>query len=963
MTTPMKRKRTENIEMPCAGNFLRPLAMALSTALLLSAALPVQAQFSSSGDPGRVYTFPGNQAIPNGPGNADLGLDDLFVGNDGFGSFSVLGGSEFRVGSMLIGASGSGGGNGNGLVLIDGTGSSVFLVGSGNRLNVGHQDVGSLTVSGGATLNGRTESATCLSCSVYVGNAAGSSGTLTVTGANTTASFLGNFGIGSTFVDTPNNLGIPGRSTNGVVKVLAGGSLTTDNATVGMGPAGNGLLGTERSFASVLIDGTDSVWKITGSSSGNGSAFFNTATHPNAWATIDVRNGGTLWIDGKPGVFNALNLTTQSGGGRTDMLVTGIGSRVLFTGDAGLLNVGGIKGSATLGVTAGATISGVNSLGVGRNGSFGTLNIDGSGSQVLLDGIASVQASITAGSPAAPSAPFAQIGREGGTGVVNVTGGGSLTMLSTIGTPNSLGFEVGRVTTSVANPNFASLAATTSGTLNISGANSVVSITALSAKDAFGAEQAFNPYMKIGRDGTGILNVSGGGKLLIDGQAMSTNNDRGTSLYIGGRSDSVIGGRGFVSVTGSGSEIRMTGSDTYIGIGHGPQSSGQLAVSDHALVSTTALIVGRRGGVGLLSVDNANVSVTGQASTFGAFMSLGYGLSSTAGSIGVAGNGTATVTNGGSILISNMGTFGADLTVGGTTGVPKGNGSLALASGSSLSVQAASGLARARIGVNGAGLVSLSGGSSLNVGDGNLLLAETTAGVGTLLAIENSTITAGWVGIGRNRSNVDGGVGTMLLNSGATLTADTVVIGTKGYLGGSGGSIIANQIDNYGTFSPGNSPGVFNITGNYTQQAGSRMVLEVESDGMNGFNTDLVLFSAGSVVDLNPGTIEFRFLGATDPNGFKTSGAFDLNTFMAISDINGVQSPLQLTAYAGTQFVATSKEYAFTNFSYSAAGGAVFNAAPVPEPSTWAMMFAGVMLLGTMAARRRKQSPGADGKP
>jgi len=65
--------------------------------------------------------------------------------------------------------------------------------------------------------------------------------------------------------------------------------------------------------------------------------------------------------------------------------------------------------------------------------------------------------------------------------------------------------------------------------------------------------------------------------------------------------------------------------------------------------------------------------------------------------------------------------------------------------------------------------------------------------------------------------------------------------------------------------------------------------------------------------------------------------------------------PLQPLAYAGTQFSATAAGYSITNFSYSATGGAVFTAAPVPEPSTWAMMFAGITLLGAMAARRRGQ--------
>ena len=918
---------------------LLPLAKALAAAALLLSALPALAQLGSSGN---VYTFPGNLAIPNGPGNSDLGTEALFVGNAGLGSFSAMAGSSLRVGSLLVGSSSSGGPYGDGTVLIDGAMSSIFLVSTTtNRLNIGHQDIGRVTVSGGGTLNGSTESAACQNCSAYIGNVPGSSGTLTITGAGSSASFLGVLGVGSTFVDAPNFLGIPGGTTQAAVKILAGGALTTDSATIGMAPAGNGFLGTERSFSSVLIDGPGSVWKVTGGSSG--SARLNTAAHQNAWATIDIRNGGKLWVDGPAGQVNGVALNAFSGGGRTDMLVTGVGSSVLFTGDGGFLNVGQNLGSATLGVTDGASISGVNTLAVGRGGSFGTLNVAGSGSQVVVDGVLSAAAYNFNNAPLQANMT---IGRDGGTGVVNVTGGGNLSVRSTIGTPNG-----GAVV------NIATGSSATSGTLNISGTGSVVSISAASNKNVSGVEQAFNPVMRVGRDGTGMLNVSAGGKLLIDGQAVSTNNDRGTSLYVGGRSDTANGGRGIASVTGAGSEIRLTGYDTYIGVGHGPQTFGQLTVSNLGAVSANGMVVGRRGGVGLLTLDNATVSLTGQNS-YAPFLTLGFGLSAVAGSVGVAGTGTANIANGGAITISNMGTLGADLILGGQSNGPKGHGILNLAGGSSISVQAAPGLARARVGVNGTGLINLSGASSLTVGDGDLVLAQATGSVGTVIASENSSIAAGWVGIGRTRAGVDtfdGGVASMLLNSGATLTAQTVVIGTKGYLGGTAGSIVANQITNYGTFSPGSSPGTFRIDGNYTAEAGSRLILEVESNGLNGFNTDLVLFSAGSTINLNAGTVEFRFLGATDPNAFKASGLFNLDTFLALSDVNAALTPLATSAYAGTQFMATAVGYSITDFSYSAAGGAAFAAVPVPEPSAWAMMFAGITLLGAVAARRRKQ--------
>lgn len=90
---------------------LTPLVFAL---LALAVVAPAQAQFSSSG---AVNVYPGNEAVPNGPGNADLGNVGLFVGNGAPGSFSALGGSLLRLGSLLIGPSGAG--NGDGTVVLD----------------------------------------------------------------------------------------------------------------------------------------------------------------------------------------------------------------------------------------------------------------------------------------------------------------------------------------------------------------------------------------------------------------------------------------------------------------------------------------------------------------------------------------------------------------------------------------------------------------------------------------------------------------------------------------------------------------------------------------------------------------------------------------------------------------------------------------------------------------------------
>ena len=708
----------------------------------------------------------------------------------------------------------------------------------------------------------------------------------------------------------------------------------------------------------MLIDGPNSVWRVTGGSLETRAAFISTATHRNAVATLTVSNGGK-WIfegpGGDPNLGNGMNLT--GGGGRTDLLVTGAGSQISLGGDNTIFQIGRNSGSALVTVQAGGSITGSNYTSVGRAGglgaSYGELVIDGPGSLYSASGVVSA-AGVGFGATL-PSVAAMDIGRDA-TGVVTVRNGGRLEVVATTAGSVGPGLRLGR-------------GATASGTLNITGAGSVVAMSALSTTPGGGATEAFNPNMRVGADGYGALNITQGGKLLVDGQAISTvTNSRNTFVTIGGISNSSPGGKGFALVSDPGSEIRLTGSDTLLRVGTGPGSVGQLTIANLGAISAMALAVGDGGATGILKSGNGRLNIAGQQTgdaLAGAIVLIGNG----------GGNGSMTLANGSIMNLTNAGSAGAGVYLGGVGSRPMGSGSLTLSGGSQINVNAAPGLAGLVVGREGNGMVDLSGASTINIGDGTLSIARFAPSIGTLQIRDNSIVTAGWVGVGREKTvtgDVDGGIGALVLTNG-TLNAQTIVVGSKGYLGGTG-TIIGNisgpspagstevpvsstatirPAAVAGTFSPGNSPGTLEIKGSFTALAGSKMILEIASNGSGGYNTDLVIFEGGQPLDLANLNAEFRFLGNTDPNAFGASGLFNINTFYQERQTDNSLMALAPSIFTNAVFTAHADNYQITSFAFSAASGGTIIAAAVPEPETWAMMLAGFGLIGAIARRRR----------
>lgn len=154
----------------------------------------------------------------------------------------------------------------------------------------------------------------------------------------------------------------------------------------------------------------------------------------------------------------------------------------------------------------------------------------------------------------------------------------------------------------------------------------------------------------------------------------------------------------------------------------------------------------------------------------------------------------------------------------------------------------------------------------------------------------------------------------MLVHS--TLNAQNIVVGTNGFLGGTG--TITGNVVNYGKFSPGNSPGALVIGESFSTAAGSRTILEVESNGHGGFNTGHAIFTSGNAIDLSHLNAQFRCLGATDPNAFQTHNLFATDTFFKVKQSDGSLTVLDPALFSGAVFSAQADSYTITNFTFNA---------------------------------------------
>ena len=251
------------------------------------------------------------------------------------------------------------------------------------------------------------------------------------------------------------------------------------------------------------------------------------------------------------------------------------------------------------------------------------------------------------------------------------------------------------------------------------------------------------------------------------------------------------------------------------------------------------------------------------------------------------------------------------------------------------------------------GQATVEGGISGGVGSTNSLFTVQAGSNGAFTYSGNLT----------NFANVDIQNGTF--NFGGVVTAmttgTTTTIENGATLSGKG-SVAALVIKAGGTLSPGNSPGtvsatsaVFNPTGNF--------LLQVDTDGSAGAaGSDWDQLAASATVDVsalgagNQFVFELQSLASSTSD---TTGAlatsFDATTNHVWKDV--VTSAGFIGTVNASDFLVNSSQFdeAFSgSFSIQQDGTSLDLVYTAPEPSTWALLFAGSGLLFALGRRRRR---------
>ncbi|MDP1647523.1 MAG: hypothetical protein Q8M01_04895 [Rubrivivax sp.] len=685
-------------------------------------------------------------------------------------------------------------------------------------LVIGDTAAGSVTVDGGSALTAER---------LVLGISSTGNGSLTVTGSGSSTRI--------TFDSAnANNIDVGGLGT-GSLSVLSGASFVYGGTgqpcqlncrifvSNGAGSSGN-----------LLVRGGGSSLSTVGGIVVGQASMFTQAADGGDYGTPGGASSGLARVDAGGRVNSSFLAVAAPGGGtaRTGnessvgtVIVDGIGSawnlvrNAAQTGARALLSVATgrnttgaveVRNGATVrldGTSAPGEFSGINIAAAGSGvvtlNQTGGLNVTGTGSRIDVEG----------------GVGFMNIGRGiGGTGTLSITNGGVIA---------GAGAETGLVYATIGQGGG-------SGTVNINGAGSMLRLSGRNSTTNSDVTSVLGggAFLAVGRGaagvaGSGIVNVSNGGSLVVDTTPLALINPDGkTGMYVG----AFNGSTGQMTVDGTGSRVLISagsGLAPYIGIGS-DAATGTLSIigggrvevsSSHTSVPNPgstgylpgdALLfeVGRRNDGGAAGINSGTVNVIGTGSTLAltgnadALLIVGSGQ---------GGVGTLNVTGGtvlgkavlvgqeagafgtlnlsaGTLLIDGVLQGGPSAGVGAALSVGRGGGSgvANILFGSNVSITSTAagaglGAASSSLSPGGNGLINVTGGSTVTVSGPAARVAigtqgaPTVAGTGTLNIFDGSTVAAQGAGATAQIGGSANSWGFVGVGAGASLSATSLI--------------------------------------------------------------------------------------------------------------------------------------------------------------------------------------------
>ncbi len=718
-----------------------------------------------------------------------------------------------------------------------GTGRTNAYIG----YNGANGNSGWITVAGGSSIG---------MYSLIVGNAAGITGTATVTDPGSTWTSTLGFYVGYGGAGTLNVLngatatGMGGTlgyysGSQGTATVSGANSKWTNSQQFFVGMDGTGILnvtGGGYASATYLYAGYDSGSNGTVTVDGSGSRLaLSNYSYVGGYqgagtGALNITNGGYV-----SGTIAIIGYAAKSNGTVT---VDGSGSQWNLSG---ALTVGS-TGTGTLNVTNGSTVSAKGALTVG---SLGTVNFGASGGTLTANSLNYASSSQFTGAGTIVTGAWA--------GDVNLlfdaTHGFNYT---TVATWNAPGQNVtvdlnANMTGANLDLGYNTSTLTVGGGVTFNSATGYLGYnagsTGIATISGAGSKWALTGGLNVGYNGTGTLNVTGGGAVTSAGGTIGTNS----------------GTTGTVTVDGTGSAWNVTGA-----LAVGSSGTGILNVSNGGTVSATNGLSVGSSATGTVNISNGgalNIAGATNVGSLGAINFSGAGNTFTTGTLSIAPSGTV-----------NFGSTGATLNVSslyyGSASQVTGAGAIntsGLVSDNSLVFNATNGLSKTfsvgnttinltqssagdlGVGHTGSATLTIADGMAVSSGNGYLGYNAGSTGTATVTGAGSSWSNSGGLYVGNSgngslsiRDGASAGAGYLYIGANAGSTGAMSVDGA-GSSFGTGGVIAVGGAAGYQTLT-GSSVGSLSITNGATVSTGYDTII-----GYGALSTGTVLVDgAGS---------------------------------------------------------------------------------------------------------------------